>query len=156
MLRTIYRAAVPLRYRRRVNELRREKVKRRMLLDLTNGQHAPEIDARIAWLRQNPLEVFPYDFIKKYRAEDIEVFFDTTYRLYYVLWNGKKLYWKRGVTPERIVQCVNFLRIEQDELSPHRYLQVDWRPRSGAIVADLGAAEGNFSLDIVELSLIHI
>lgn len=150
MLRTIYRAAVPLRYRRRVHEMRREKVKRKMLLDLADGQHSPEIRERMAWLRQNPLEVFPYDFIKKYRAEDIEVFYDAPRRLQYVLWNGKKLYWKRGVSPERIAQCVNFLRIEQDTLSPHRYLRANWRPKSGAIVADLGAAEGNFSLDIVE------
>ena len=49
-----------------------------------------------------------------------------------------------------IAQSVNGLRIEQDELSPHRYLQRDWQPQEGSIVADIGTAEGNFSLDIVE------
>ena len=45
---------------------------------------------------------------------------------------------------------MNQLYIEQDINSPHRYLTDDFNVDKETIVADIGCAEANFSLDIVD------
>jgi precorrin-6B methylase 2 len=44
----------------------------------------------------------------------------------------------------------NNICIEQDERSPHRYLSEGFDVEEGDTVLDIGAAEGNFSLDVIE------
>ncbi len=95
--------------------------------------------------------VWPYPYVKSYQANQIEVFKDTENGLFYVMQHGKKLYFSRHYTTVEAVQkSYNSLIIEQNPASPHLYLKEGFQVDEGDFVLDIGAAEGNFSLDIVE------
>jgi len=95
--------------------------------------------------------VWPYPFVKSYDAKRIEVFQDTEKGLFYVLQNGRKLYYSRKyATIEAVQESYNSLVVEQNPYSPHLYLKQGFQVNEGDFVVDIGAAEGNFSLDIVE------
>lgn len=95
--------------------------------------------------------VWPYPFVKKYAPEKIEVFTDSSNGLFYVMQNGKKLYYSRHYKTVEAVQASYIsLVVEQDPNSPHYYQNESFKVQDGDFVVDIGAAEGNFSLDIVE------
>ena len=111
---------------------------------------SPEIGEALNYLKSNPLAVFPYPFQDKYIAANIEVFDDQEKGLPYVLLDGKRLYFKKRWGKRKIRNLFNLLSKEQDIESPHRYLTDQFRFEEGDILADAGAAEGNFALSIVE------
>jgi hypothetical protein len=95
--------------------------------------------------------VFPYDFIDKYSYTNIKVFLDIDKELFYVMHGLKRLYFKRSIKTEYEVQIAYFcLLIEQDEQSPHRYLDNDFTIDQNSIVLDVGAAEGILGLENIE------
>jgi len=109
-----------------------------------------EIDTALNYLRRKPLAVFPYDFQDEYIEKNIEVFEDSEKGLKYVLLDDKKLYFKKRWGKKKIQHLYNLLCREQDTRSPHRYLAADFGFDNGEILVDVGAAEGNFALSIVE------
>lgn len=102
------------------------------------------------YLKYNKTNLFPYEFINKYKEEMIEVYTDNKKQLKYVLLDNKKLFFKRGSSDEQIKKLFSLLLLVQDTKSPHRYLVDDFNISNNDIVADIGAAEGDFSLKIVE------
>ncbi len=95
--------------------------------------------------------VIPYPFVFTYDHNLIKVFRDEGKDLFYVIHGGKRLYYSRFFRSEDDVRLsYNGLCIEQDERSPHRYLTDEFNVLQHDVVADIGAAEGNFSLDAVE------
>lgn len=95
--------------------------------------------------------VWPYPFVKAYDPKKMEVFKDTEKDLFYVLHQGKRLYYSRTyITVEAVQKSYNTLVIEQNLDSPHLYLKEGFKVNEGDFVVDIGAAEGNFSLEIVE------
>lgn len=60
------------------------------------------------------------------------------------------MYLKRSMDEETVKRYVNGLLIEQDQVSPHRYLKENFFAAKQMILADLGAAEGSFSLSIID------
>lgn len=101
-------------------------------------------------LTRQRLEIFPYDYADQYKEENIMVYHDEKSGLSYVLQDNKKLYFKRGWNDRKIRRNYNRLRIEQDPESPHYYTTEDFDVAQGDVVADIGCAEGNFSLSVVE------
>jgi hypothetical protein len=104
----------------------------------------------LRYLENNQLTTFPYSFQSNYSAKDIEIFFDTVKRMSYINMDGKKLYFKKRWKEKRIRRGYSELLKEQDINSPHRYLADNFTPGNNDIVADIGAAEGNFALSIIE------
>lgn len=102
------------------------------------------------YLKSNPVECYNYNYTKKYKKMDVDVYFDKNVQLYYVLHNHKKMYMKKGWTEEQIKDYYRFIQIEQDQLSPHLYFTEELQNKHFKKVLDLGAAEGNFTLDIIE------
>ena len=96
------------------------------------------------------MTIFPYPFSSKYKSEDIEVIYDPAVKLNYVMHDGKRLYFRRGWSKTRIRRAWCDLLREQDPKSPHRYLDGSFAPGENDIIADIGAAEGNFSLSVVD------
>ena len=95
--------------------------------------------------------VFPYSFVFNYDFNDIKVFKDVEKGLFYVDHKGKKLYYSKDYQSEiDIKKSYYYLTIEQDINSPHRYLSENFDVEKNDVVIDIGAAEGNFSLDVVE------
>jgi len=102
------------------------------------------------FLENNELRIFPYPFNDNYSAESIEVFHDTERGLKYVIQEGKRLYFKKRWGVKRIQRAYSDLSREQDINSPHRYLTDSFSTESNDVLADIGAAEGNFSLSIID------
>jgi len=104
----------------------------------------------IDYLKKNEVSVFPYDFSKKYSRNDVEVFTDEINNLKYVIHEGKRLYFKRSMTESGIKNLYVGLQLDQDPESPHLYLTDDFKLLANDVIADIGAAEGNFSLSNIE------
>lgn len=111
---------------------------------------SPEIESVLNYLRHNPMQVFPYDFQDEYIARDIEVYQDREKGLPYVLLDQKRLFFKRRWGKKKIQNLYNLLSKEQDRRSPHRYLSDQFLFDQGEMLIDVGAAEGNFALSVVE------
>src|SRR5215213_5118684 len=94
----------------------------------------------INFLKKNKPAIFPYSFPKKYKQENIQVYKDEQLGLNYVIENGKRLYFKRSWSAEVIQEKYNFLLMEQDIDSPHRYLTDSFSVEENDVVADIGVA----------------
>jgi hypothetical protein len=104
----------------------------------------------LRYLENNPVKIFPYPFHDNYSPEKIEVFFDPQNGMHYVLQEGKRLYFKKRWREKRIKRAYSDLLREQDKNSPHRYLTESFSVGNDDVIADIGAAEGNFSLSVIE------
>ena len=93
------------------------------------------------------LTILPYEFTLKYRKATVGVREDTENGLFYILQEGKRTYFPKSVKkPDRYYMGSI---MEQDEESPHRYVK-SYDELSGKTLLDIGAAEGNFSLSVIE------
>lgn len=69
----------------------------------------------------------------------------------YVVLDGKKCYFPKGMSADAVSQEATFLNyLEQHERSPHRYLTADFDVTCDDIVADCGGGDGNFGLSVVD------
>jgi len=101
-------------------------------------------------LRTKSIPVYPYDFPEKYNAKAIEIQWDTD-GYPYVIHNGKQLYLKKEWSETKCQEYYNSLIVEQDIQSTHKYLNHFNRyPCEEDVVADIGAAEGIFGLEVVD------
>jgi len=145
----IYRIVVPKFIRKKIlaKELRKS-----ILNYYTTLPQPPseEIKTVLNYLQTNPIAVFPYPFQNQYNANDIEVLDDPSKGLKYVMLDGKRLYFKKRWSKERIRHSFNELTREQDLQSPHRYLNDNFTIEEGEVLVDIGVAEGNFALGAVE------
>ncbi len=94
--------------------------------------------------------IFPYKFINKYRKQPVKINYDGKLLLYYVEHCGKKLYFPREMKLEKIQDYYRGICLEQDSSSPHCYLNTNFQVKEGDVCLDIGCAEGNFALEIVE------
>jgi hypothetical protein len=104
----------------------------------------------LRYLENNPIRIFPYPFHDNYSPDSIEVIFDPGKGMRYVVQDGKRLYFKKRWSEKRIKRAYSDLLREQDINSPHRYLSESFIIGDDDVVADIGTAEGNFSLSVIE------
>jgi len=117
----------------------------------------PERQQVIDHLRSGGPMLFPYPFALNYDYRKVEVFRDEASGMHYVMQDGRKLFFKRKWKPRRIRKAYAALAMEQDALSPHRYLASGFDIGEGKVLADIGAAEGNFTLGIIDkLSKVYL
>jgi hypothetical protein len=104
----------------------------------------------LQYLAANEVTIFPYPFHTDYSPEKIKVFYDQDKGMRYVLQDGKRLYFKKRWKEKRIKRAYSELLREQDINSPHRYITESFTIGNEDVLADIGAAEGNFSLSVIE------
>jgi hypothetical protein len=104
----------------------------------------------LRYLENNPVRIFPYPFQDDYSAGNIEVIYDPEIGMRYVMQEGRRLYFKKRWAEKRIKRAYSDLLREQDINSPHRYLTESFNVGNDDVIADIGAAEGNFSLSVIE------
>ncbi len=104
----------------------------------------------IDYLKINPIAVFPYAYKDQYKRGDIKIFTDDSNGLKYVLHENKKLYFRRSTTDNGIRSTYLGLQVDQDKESPHLYLTDEFNLDENDVIADIGAAEGNFTLSNIE------
>lgn len=115
------------------------------------GSCDPEIVEILNYLQVNDLQTFNYEFTKKYSKMEIEIQFDENCRMYFVYHNGKRLYFSKSLkSRESVADYYRSILIEQDAGSPHKYTDESFGVEDGDVVVDIGVAEGNFSLQIVD------
>jgi hypothetical protein len=104
----------------------------------------------LEYLQNNTIRIFPYSFHDNYSPDKIEVIYDRENKMRYVMQEGKRLYFKKRWKEKRIRRAYCDLIREQDLKSPHRYLTDSFTVEKNDVLADIGAAEGNFSLAVVD------
>ncbi len=147
---TVYRIVVPKPVR---TIIRRRNIRKKILKYYSLLPESEINDEQLEVLRfleSNALETFPYPFFSDYSPWNIEVHFDENNNLHYVIHEGKKLYFKRRWSKKRIRKGYSNLLREQDPASAHRYLEGDFDVSGEDVIADVGAAEGNFSLSVAD------
>lgn len=98
------------------------------------------------------VQSYPRSLITPYLGFYADIQFDREYEMIYVMHNGKRMYYPKEYTPEQVYSSYRFVCIEQDLKSPHRYLDDTFYVDENSVVIDAGAAEGNFTLDIIDLA----
>lgn len=103
------------------------------------------------YLENHALHVFNYPFQSDYADMECEIGYDPEKELYYAIYNGKKMFLSRYFdTMHKAGQYFKWLNMEQDIRSPHRYVKDMERFGNDLVILDAGAAEGNFSLSLVD------
>ncbi|MDR2439623.1 MAG: FkbM family methyltransferase [Planctomycetaceae bacterium] len=123
---------------------------RQYFLSLDKSKQEPEIVQIIDYFEKHSFSVFPYDFAEQYHAKQVDVFYDQSCKMNYVLHHQKRLYFPKNRRNKSIQRYYNGLRIEQDIDSPHRYDTEEYTVKEGDVIADIGAAEGMWALNHVE------
>jgi hypothetical protein len=111
-----------------------------------NDEHREILD----YLENNPISRYPYPFDTDYPPENVEVFLDKSNGMRYVIQDGKRLYFKKGLGSVKVRRAFAALAKEQDPACPHCYLSDDFPIGQDDVIADIGASEGNFSLSQIE------
>lgn len=127
-------------------------IQRRAMLEFyQQKQHKPEeLEKQIQYICTHPLGVFNDDFVDKYTELEIEVHRDEKNDMFYVLHFGKKMYFPKKFKKAEVMNYYRQIIMEQDVLSPHRYQSDEFSIKEGEVILDAGAAEGNFSLEVVD------
>ena len=133
---------------KRLGNLRREILK--YYQTLPQDKMSTELFTALDFLKHNPVTYFPCNLTRKYSAEMVHVTLDHETQLNFALINGKRMFFKRGWTKSKCIEYCHNIQAEQDENSPHRYLSESFTVQTDDIVVDVGAAEGIFSLDVIE------
>lgn len=144
----IYRILVPKPLRTVILKKNlRKKIRSHFALQTGTSEEQKEV---LRYLENNKVNIFPYPFHADYDPDSIEVFYDDSRKMRYVMQDGKRLYFKKRWTANKIRKSYCDLMREQDTHSPHKYLSNSFTAENGDVLADIGAAEGNFSLAVVD------
>lgn len=147
---TIYRVLVPKPIRTIIlKKTLREKILKHFS-SLPENEVNEEQREVMKYLENNPVRIFPYRFQDNYSSDNIVVIYDPGNGMRYVMQDGKRLYFKKRWGEDRIKRAYSDLLREQDIDSPHRYLTESFTVGRDDVIADVGAAEGNFSLSVIE------
>ncbi len=110
-----------------------------------------EENEAVEYLKNNGFSIFPYKWYNDgYNPQSVKVFIDDPSGLKYVYQDKKKIYFPRKWKEKKIQSAWNGLLLEQHIQSPHRYLTDSFDITQDDIIIDVGAAEGNLSLSVVE------
>ncbi len=112
---------------------------------------ATEKNAAYAFIGKHGLTCYPFEASLLYKDREVDVFHDKNSGLPYVLHNRKKLFFPLKYAAENVRETYRSLLLEQDLTSPHRYVE-DYTELKGRVLLDLGAAEGIFSLETIDLT----
>jgi hypothetical protein len=110
-----------------------------------------ELNKVFSFMGRYGLTSYPYKYMLEYKSVEIKVERDSKNNLPYVVHNGKRLYFPEFYSEEKVKKDYRALLIEQDARAAHRYVRSYDELRNRTLL-DVGAAEGIFSLDTIELT----
>lgn len=97
---------------------------------------------------------FYYSFCDEYNDVINDIFFDEDNGLFYACGKetkNKRLYFAKSInTKQKAYEFYRQMCVEQNCNSPHCYLSSSFRLNQDNILLDIGAADGNFSLSVVD------
>jgi hypothetical protein len=154
-LKGIYQRVLPARVRTFLGVLRpgtEARLRHEILSYHRHQQGNTQFSAALAYIRKSGLAFFPSSFTRDYDRTDFEVSRDTESGLSYAVHRGRRLYFPVDMEPEMARDYYRQLLVEQDPRSPHCYATADFSPVEGDVIADVGAAEGIFCLENIEVA----
>jgi hypothetical protein len=109
----------------------------------------------LQYLLFHKISSYPYQGYDENMKRNTKLLVDENKKLPYIFLNGKKLYYPKDMLADfnsnaQIRYLNTLLYAEQDPLSPHCYITDDFNVNKGDVVLDIGGAEGNFALSVVE------
>jgi hypothetical protein len=96
------------------------------------------------------------NYLLKNKIKNIPLDIDSNFEVskqdgyYYVIFFGKKLFFPKGTTRKSVIRYCKGIIEEQNPLSPHSYLCENFDVENNSIITDIGAAEGNFALSVID------
>lgn len=103
------------------------------------------------YVKKNGVQIYSYDWFKNAKTVPVEIHDDLDCEMKYAIYKGKRMYYPKNYSNEKIANSINFFMKEQMPQSPHCYMpNQEHRVFEGDVVVDGGAAEANFSLDIID------
>lgn len=130
------------------------KIRRQAVLNFYKNidllQEPLEVQEGVKFLKCHKFTPLPFKWTIKYEKLTPDVFRDETHQRFYVLYEGKKLYYPKRFTKMMTVWATRSILKEQDPQSPHLYLTDNFQVDANSIVVDAGVAEGNFALSVVD------
>lgn len=126
--------------------------KRKELLNYyKNKELNPEQQELINSIKnRGSLELVSYNYSKEYNYRKVKVHRIQNCSYPYVIHDGKKLFLKNNPFKIIIKRTYNYLKIEQDERSPHKYTDANFTLDNNTVLFEVGAAEGIFALENIE------
>lgn len=113
----------------------------------------PEVQEIIDFIDKNhKISLLNYDFVEEYNTLPVSIYFDAVCQMGYVPYKGRKMYFPRTWDENKIEQYYRSVMAEQDVRSPHCYNHSGCGVDEGDVVVDVGAAEGIFTLDVIDLA----
>jgi hypothetical protein len=131
-----------------VNKKRRKNILRQF--HKTKGTFPKEIVEAIQYLKKNRFTPFPYNWSLKYEYFIPKIYVDSENSFYYIIFEGKKLYFPKKYTRSQVLWTTRGILKEQDTNSAHLYLTEKFQIENDSILIDAGVAEGSFSLSAIE------
>lgn len=111
-----------------------------------------EIEEIKDYLETHHLRMYCSALYDEYLYKESEIFWDDEKNLFYGIYKEKKIYLaKRFNTEEKARAYFNAVTMEQDKRSPHSYSNYEISNKKGRFV-DIGAAEGIFGLEIIDMA----
>lgn len=105
----------------------------------------------LEYIKKYGVRTFCHDGIDYNIYNKQSVHYDDEKQLFWVYYRNKKLYMKRSInTEEAVLEVINMLAAEQEEASPHRYINENFEILENDVVFDIGCAEGNFALSVID------
>ena len=135
---------------------KQEKIEREKLLDLLKRDYDrivcdfPDMKKSIDEILKNGINMLCSPIEKKYSEYGVSISFDRQRNKFYVNQDGKRLYYCTKYRRKRAV-FENYLSmiVEQDEDSPHRYLDPD-DDLDAYVMIDCGSAEASLPLKYID------
>ena len=161
MLVKIYRRILPLAFRQKMYDAFLGRVLEffRNLPLLTTGlfyylfgrfMRGNEKNLAYAFIGKHGMTSYPFPASLSYSHLKVDVEWDKESKLPYVQHLGKKLFFPEHFSVDKVRTEYLRLLIEQDPQSPHRYIP-SYDELENRVLLDVGAAEGIFALDTIEL-----
>jgi predicted RNA methylase len=150
------------------SSIRREALRKTILAyydAIPSNAWTPEQAEALSFLKSNKFCLVPADWCNSYLNMPVKVYRDRAKKLNYAVLDDKKIYFRRYTDKGIVQKAVRELSYEQDVRSPHRYVTDENRIlgtltvpgtrnghfiKPGDIVADVGAADGIFSLSVAD------
>lgn len=131
-------------------ELEREPSKRQLISRYAKTEDS-EIKEVLDYLNNHTLDCFNYPFVDSYSQIRLEIEYDSCAGMYYAMHFGKKMYFSKQYTSlEKAERYYRGILLEQDIKSPHKYIIDGYGVNEGDVVVDVGVAEGNFALEVID------
>lgn len=111
-----------------------------------------ELQEVIKYIVQNGVKMYCYPFFDEYMENTYPVSRDVESGLYYGVYAGHRMYLSRNYdTQKKAEQYLRYIYMEQDRRSPHCYFSGDFHVAEREVGIDIGAAEGVFALEVIDL-----